>query len=258
MNIVEHKTEKMGDLINSIRCLVAKTVTAYIPSGLQNIYVVGSYSSGEVTILRDTCSDKICMSDIDVIVDVSPFTLLKCHIVNLAQKLSGILTSKIESEGIKTHASIHITSFTLFNSLRFLKAQNTVYLYELTPIDFSQKNYANASHMQCTPNKLDSMNLVFSSIADYVFTKLELVEDDTIHERTYMLAKRCLTILYSFMLFKGIHPRSYVMRISLARRNFDKLNEVLSDEDLQVLDALVEYKLTGDGEVLTQKLPVKP
>jgi hypothetical protein len=48
------------------------------------------------------------------------------------------------------------------------------------------------------------------------------------------------------------------MRISLARRNFDKLNNVLSNEDLQVLDALVEYKLTGDWEVLTKQLPVKP
>jgi predicted nucleotidyltransferase len=256
MNIDNSRMEKKKDFINSVRCLVVRSVNYYIPSGLRDIYVVGSFSSGEVTFFHDKYSNEICMSDIDIIVDVNPFTFLKCHIFNLAQKLSEMLTSKLQLKGVKTHVSISITSFMLFNSLRFLKPQNTVYLYELTPIEPTLNNYTKKSNIsrEFTPNKLDSLNLVFSSIADYVFTKLKLIEDATIHEKTYTIAKRCLTILYSLMLFNGIYPRTYSMRISFARRYFDKLKNVLSDEDIQILDALVDYKLKGDWNILFQKL----
>ena len=105
-----NSTINMNDFIVDFRRLVVKSVNAHFPSGLKNIYVVGSFSSGEITILHNPLSGAVYMSDIDVIVDVDLTTFLKCRITGVAQKLSKLLTDRITSKGVKTHVSISVTS----------------------------------------------------------------------------------------------------------------------------------------------------
>ena len=148
MNVASHKREEINDLIKSIQRFIVENINNYIPSGVRNIYVVGSFSSGEITIIP-SASNEIYISDVDVVVDVDSLTFLKCQIVNLAQELSEMLTKRLRLKGFKTHVSISIASFALFNFLQFLKPQNTVYLYELTPIKSPEVKYL---HEYCVQN----------------------------------------------------------------------------------------------------------
>ena len=92
----------MNDFIIDFRRLVIESINANFPAGVKNIYVVGSFSSGEITVLRDAHSAEVYMSDIDLMVDVDLLSFLKCRITNVAQKLSETLTNRVISKGVKT------------------------------------------------------------------------------------------------------------------------------------------------------------
>jgi len=235
---------------------VIKATRAHIPRGLRNIYVVGSLSSDEATIIRSKCSDKIYASDIELFVDVGISTFIICFVRGVAKELSQKLTKILGFRGFKTHVSITITSFALSRFIPFNRP-NSVYLFELRRIVLDASDFATSPADSLTrPNKLDSLNLVFSSLADYVFAKLNLFENLTVDEKCYIFAKRCLTLLYSLMLFNELYPRSYISRIALAKKRHKKLINVLSYSDLEVLEALTYYKLSGNTVMLTQRLPM--
>lgn len=245
----------MDKLITSTMRLVVRAIREYTSvNDLKKMYVSGSFSSKEVTVIYDQQFDRTYMSDIDILLDVSVAAFVKWRLFDLANEISEILTNALSSKGFKTHVSISTTSFALSRFLPFIKP-NTVYLYELRPVVLDSRNYTiSSSHLLIRPSKSDSLNLVFSSIADYVFAKLDLFENLAIYEKCYILAKRCLTLLYSIMLFNGVYPKSYVERVALAKKYFDKLRNVLSYNDIQVLEVLTEYKLSGNPVILTQKL----
>jgi len=246
----------INDFRNSVVPFVNKAALACFPTGLRDIYVVGSLSSGEVTLIRDDSSDKIYASDIELIIDLSTSAFIIDRLRGVAEKLSKDMTNVLSSRGLKTHVSITTTSFALSRFIPFIKP-NTVYLYELRRVLLGSGDYSvSSSYLPVEPSKLDSLNLIFSSIADYMFAKLNLFKDLTTNEKCYIHAKRCLTLLYSLMLFNGVHPRSYAERVTLAKKHFDKLCEVISGDDIRILEALTKYKLSGNSVILTQRLPL--
>lgn len=245
----------INSFTRSITPFVARAIHTRITKGLRDIYAVGSLSSNEVTVIRNEHSDKIYISDIELIVDVGISTFMICCVKGVAKRLSQELTKILKLRGFKTHVSITITSFALSRLIPSIKP-NSVYLYELKRVKLDSSDFTTFStDLLIRPSKLDSLNLVFSSIADYVFAKLNLFENLTIHEKCYIVAKRCLTLLYSLMLFNEVYPKSYVSRITLAKEHFKKLSNVLSYSDIEVLEALTYYKLSGNLIVLAQKLP---
>jgi hypothetical protein len=100
------------------------------------------------------------------------------------------------------------------------------------------------------------MDLAISSIADYVFLKAGLLECERIEDKCYVVAKRCLTLLNSLMLFNGLCQKSYISRIDLAKKHFDRLKAVITNKDLLLLEALTQYKLSGDIRQLFSKFAI--
>jgi len=235
---------------------VIRAIRASFKKGLRNVYVVGSLASDEVTVICNERSGKMFASDVELIVDVSLPAYAICCVKGTANKLSQKLTEILELRGFKTHASITITSFALSRFIPAIKP-NSVYLYELRHVVLNSKYLTTRSTaFRIRPDKLNCINLVFSSIADYVFARLNLFENLTAPEKCYIIAKRCLTLLYSLMLFNEIYPKSYISRITLAQEHFEKLLDVLSYFDIEVLEALTYYKLSGNLDILVQRLPL--
>jgi hypothetical protein len=237
---------------------VLKSIRQTIPDGI--IFFVGSLSNDEATIVRDSFSSKeILVSDLDIIISVDIRTFVRDRILNLSSRLAKALTSALESEGHKTHVSIRTFSYKLHRLIpSFFPFPNTIYLYEMARVVVDKNQYCiSPVRLSVTPSKSDCLDLIFSAIMDYVPVRLELNKDITTEQKCYTIAKRCLTLIYSLLLFEEKNPRGYPLTVKLAKDYFGSFQHVLACSDLEVLTVLAEYKIQGDPEILTEKLPIK-
>jgi hypothetical protein len=247
---------RANDPVNFVRQLIIKSILRYIPyNSLLGVYAIGSFASDEATIMNCGDSDEIYISDFDGIIDVTPTAYFKYYFNRLAENLSQMLTVYLRSNGLRTHVSLTITCFKLSKLFSSLKP-NTVSLYELRPLISRKESENNLNALRRIPSRVDIINLVYSSIADYVFTYLMEPSSCTVAEKCYIIAKRCLTLLYSLMLFNGIYPNSYTERIALAKKHFNKLAGVLTYNDIEILEVLTDYKLSGNLFTLIERLPL--
>ena len=239
--ILDRKS-KENTLIN----LTLKVIQEVVKSGIKKVYLVGSLASCESTVLNKNT----WVSDVDMIIDVELSTFLKLLILgsrkNLSERLSLVL---------KSHVSVTITSLKLARYFKSIRP-NALYLFEMTPLSLDKTE---AKIQPGRPNEFpglsDSLNLAFSAIADYLFLQSEVHKEVSDEEKTYILAKRCLTLLNSFLMFKRIYSRSYLERMKMATEHYAKLSSILTENDIKVLQILTDFKLSGD-HIILNKLPL--
>jgi len=70
-------------------------------------------------------------------------------------------------------------------------------------------------------------------------------------DKCYVVSKRCLTLLYTVMLFKKYDVGGYKNRIKVAIDNGSDINDVLNERDLRILKTLTDFKVTGEYSYLT-------
>jgi hypothetical protein len=225
--------------------LVIKSLSHYFSNeDIVDAYAIGSFASGESCIFIKN-RDKICLSDFDGIIDLTPAAYIKYYFNKRFDYLSNSLTDFLKAKGLETHVTLKITCSAMPKFFSFSNP-NTVSMYELRSI-MGKDNPAFYS----SPSRQDIINLVYSSIADFLFIKLD---NDNIDEKCYIISKRCLTLLYSLLLFKNIHPKTYRDRAILCEKEFKKLVPILSSEDVEILQILTDFRFSGDLMVLKRRL----
>jgi hypothetical protein len=245
-------------MLNSIILFVLKSIKRNIPDG--KIFFVGSLANNEITIVQDNFGSKgTLVSDMDIIIFVDIPTFVKDRILRLSSKLAIALTHALQLRGHKTHVSIATFSYKLHRLIpSFFPLPNTIYQYEMARVMLNQNQYSiSPIRFRITPSKSDCLDLIFSAIMEYVSVNLGLYEDITIQEKCYVLAKRCLTLLYSLLLFEEKNPRGYTSSAKLIKEHFDEFRDVIAYTDLEVLTILAKYKIQRDPRLLIEKLPLK-
>lgn len=250
------KERCVARMLESIVMFVLKSIQQNIPDG--TVFFVGSLANDEATIVRDGFSSKkILSSDLDIIIFVDMLTFVRNRILKLPSKLAKELTYALESNGHKTHVSVEVFSYALH---RFIPSffPNTIYQYEMARVTLDKNQYSiSPVRLHVTPSKSNCLDLVFSAIMDCTSMKLELYKDITTQQKCYVVAKRCLTLIYSLLLFEAEKPRGYMSTVKLAKNHFSKFQDIIACTDLEVLTVLAEYKIQGDPRILTEKLPTK-
>ncbi|MEM3526035.1 MAG: hypothetical protein QXV37_01350 [Candidatus Jordarchaeaceae archaeon] len=166
------------------------------------IWVSGSLASNEVTFFKK--NRVYFMSDFDIILSVDTLSFLRNSLQKYSNNLSKTLTKALNSKGIKTHVSLTVISPKISQFIRFL-LPNSVYLYEMRPVRTSPYGFDILPYsLNIRPTKIDCLNLIFSALADYIFVKFDLIEDFSIFDKIYVVAKRYCTLVYSLLLFNGI------------------------------------------------------
>lgn len=222
-----------------------RTIQDVVKNGIRQVYLVGSLATGESTVLNK----KTNVSDVDIIIDVDAVTFLKFQLLGFRKRLSTRLRLVL-----KSHVSPMIISSDLARYFASV-SPSTLYMCEMTPVSFDEQKHAiNAYELQEAPSSSDSLNLAFSSIADFLFLQAGLLGDMNNDEKTYLVAKRCLSLLHSFLISMGLYSRSYRERMQLFIENYTSLGAILGDEDIEVLKILTDFKLSGENTVLG-KLP---
>jgi len=252
------KEQCVTKMLNSIVLFVLKSIQQNIPDA--KIFLVGSSANDETTIVRDNFGSKeILVSDLDIIISVDMPTFVRDRILRSSSKLAKALTSALQLRGHKTHVSIGTFSYKLHRLIpSFFPFPNTIYQYEMARVVLDKNQYSiSPVRFRITPSKSDCLDLIFSAIMDYVSMNLELNEDITTQEKCYTVAKRCLTLLYSLLLFEEKNPRGYTSVAKLVKEHFGEFRDVIAYTDLEVLTILAEYKIQGDPRLLTEKLPIK-
>ncbi len=228
-----------------MRDLVIKSLSHYFSNeDIVDAYAIGSFASGEACIFIKN-SDKICLSDFDGIIDLTPAAYIKYYFNKRFDYLSNSLTDFLRARGLETHVTLKITCSAMPKIFSFSNP-NTVSLYELRSI-MGKDN----PDFYSIPSRQDIINLVYSSIADFLFIKLD---NNNIDEKCYSISKRCLTVLYSLLLFNNIRPKSYRDRAILCEKEFKKLAPTLSIEEVEILQILTNFRFSGDLQVLKRRL----
>lgn len=243
-------------MLERIVPFVLRSIQQNIPNG--ETFFVGSLANDETTIVQNNLNSKeILLSDLDIIILVDAATFFRNRILRVPSKLSKALTHTLESKGHKTHVSIDVFSHRLYRLIHSY-FPNTIYQYEMAKVTLN-KNYYSISpiRFQVKPSKSDCIDLIFSAIMDYLSMRLELSEDATTEQKCYAVAKRCLTLIYSLLLFEAKKPRGYRSTAELIKKYFGEFQNVIANADLDVLTALAEYKIQGDAGLLAEKLPLK-
>lgn len=210
--------------------------------GLRAAFFVGSVATNEET-LRFDSSGRLEVSDIDIILDLSLSTYAKFRLLNISQQISKELTLKLAEKGYKTNVSIGLTCFNIAKYLPSVNP-NAIFLFELNPFYSKKREKYSVKQYSIIPTKINCLDLAVSSIADYVFLKADL--SLSTNAKCYTIAKRCLTLLNSLMLFEGLIFKGYNKRFEAVKKNFSKLYSVLSEDDIKYFEAFTLFKLTGN------------
>lgn len=254
VNSCRFLSKTVGDRRPILRTLLSSAIREISINGLRTVYLVGSAASEEMTLVLDQANDMIAPTDIDVVLDLSVLSYAKYRFLNMAGRLSEEISNKLSEKGLKTHVSVALTSFNVSKFLPSIKP-NSVFMFELTPLD-SQATKSLLSSELFLPTKSDSFDLTVSSLADYVFLKTGLLGSLNVREKCYVVAKRCLTLLNSLMLFKGLRSKSYKGRFALANADFEELSNVLTLREISLLKVLTEFKLSGNIGLLANSFGI--
>jgi hypothetical protein len=217
--------------------------------GLRNIaiYVIGSLAKNEEYCIEN---EYIEISDLDLIVFADTTSFVKCVLLDCHKYASRYLSRLLSQKNIRTHISVTFLPYLLYR-IGFLKP-NTIYLYEAKPIVCfrnERKCFIVETRSNIMIDPYDTLNLVISSMADYLAILLKWDQVDT-NEVLYTLAKRVLSVLYALELYMGLNPPSFIEAPSLAERF------KLIDEDLPLLRICSKIKSDKTGGMYSRYAPM--
>lgn len=124
---------------------------------------------------------------------------------------------------------------------------NTVDLYEAKPVICleNEKRCSILRSQRITSiDRYDILNLVISSIADYLAV---LLKQMSLSKALYTIAKRVLTVLYALELYEGLNPPSFIE----APRFAEKV-KIVSRADLPLLEICARIKSNKTGDTYSQ------
>jgi len=218
------------------------------------LYVIGSIAKNEVSCLELENNNvrKLVISDLDLIVLTDLISFIKCMLFNCT-KIADVITNTLRRKGIETHISITLIWPTLYKLLRFFKF-NTINFYEMKMVkclNVSRRCLVIDKVRRPAINPEDVMNLVISSLADYL---LVAVNDTYVDEAVYIIAKRVLSLLYALELSLGLMPKGFTEVPIVAEENFERVSNVIGRNELKLLRIIADFKRNCDLDHLRQSI----
>jgi hypothetical protein len=216
------------------------------------LYIIGSLAKNEISYLelKEENGKLLILSDLDLIVFVDFISFIKYKLLgynNIAVKI----TESLRRNGIKTHISLSLISPELYRLLKFFDF-NTINLYEMKIIKCSKVSelcQIVEKSRKVTVRTEDCLNLVISSIADYIFVSINNVHAK---EAIYILSKRILSLFYALELSMGLTPKGFTDVPTIAEKNSEKINGFIDEDELKLLYIIANFKKNCDLNYLKQ------
>ena len=230
-------------LIDAVRC--------NIKDGVNNIFVVGSRAYDEYTVIDNVNNNReYIVSDLDVFIDLNIRTYLLTFFTPIMFNVNKTIKDRLIKEKIVSNISISFRPLKLGRYLPFFYPNN-LYLFEFRPIYvINDKFIIGNKGFDIIPKDIDALNLLFSSLADYIYLVSSKKDNVRIREYIYTLSKRCLTVLYCVLIFNKVYSSSYIDRIILAKKKSLLIDYLISTEELKIFELLTKYKISGDYKLL--------
>jgi len=209
------------------------------------VLLTGSVANGEGTVIGRM--PYIIASDFDFV----SYPDLQYYIKNRAYfgKLSRKISLKLQEKGVSTHVEFLPTPSILHATAHF--AMPKIYEYEFAFASKCVFGEFPSFKKVARPSKRDALDLVFTVISDLVFSEFKGVSET---EKSYIYAKRALTLLNSILIFHGFYAETYEKRMELARKYVRRAAFPISDNEMKILEAFNEYKLGGIFEHLLESI----
>jgi hypothetical protein len=216
--------------------------------------VVGSIAKNEISYLelKKENGRLLILSDLDLIVLADSISFIKYKLLEYNQ-ITVKIAESLERNGIKTHISLTLMCPRLYKLLNFSNL-NTINLYEIKIIKCPKS--PKPCQIVEKPKKVivsteDCLNLVISSIADYIFV---LVNKVRTKEAIYIISKRILSLFYALELSMGLTPRGFTDVPIIAEKNLEKINNFVGENELKLLYVIANFKKNCDLSYLKQNI----
>jgi hypothetical protein len=216
--------------------------------------VVGSIAKNEISYLelKKENGKLLILSDFDLIVLADFISFIKYKLLEYNQ-ITVKIAESLERNGIKTHISLTLMCPRLYKLLN-LSNLNTINLYEIKIIKCPKS--PKPCQIVEKPKKVivsteDCLNLVISSIADYIFV---LVNKVRTKEAIYIISKRILSLFYALELSMGLTPRGFTDVPIIAEKNLEKINNFVGENELKLLYVIANFKKNCDLSYLKQNI----
>jgi len=209
------------------------------------VLLTGSVATGEATIIRSGSHVMMSDLDFDVFVKMPYYFIAKRRFREISKKLIETCQKKSIHTKILFHPQLELFSFFTPKIYLYEYRVASKLMYGEIP-DFVNRRLS-------LPSTEDALELVFSTIADYISVNSR--SETTTPERIYIYAKRSLTLLYSILIIERICVYRYNERVARAVIALQEGNLTLIDHsDVFVLSALTRFKLSGSIEKLKRTL----
>ncbi len=253
VHLLNCNVSKIQRLYEYLLLLVYNELTRVKPRRLF-LYVIGSIAKNEISCLEleNNDAEKLVISDLDLIALTDLTSFIKCKLLNCT-KIADVITNTLRQKGIETHVSLTLTWPALYKLLRFFKF-NTVNFYEMKKVKCSNINkrcHIIEKTKEPVINLEDALNLVISSIADYIFVA---INDVRINEAMYIISKRVLSLLYALELSLGLTPKGFTEVPLVAENNFEIVSNIVERNELKLLYTMANFKRSCDLNYLKQSI----
>jgi hypothetical protein len=205
------------------------------------ILLTGSVANGEGTVVEH--DSLIAASDFDFMVYMTLSELLKNR--RLLFNLSQEITTRFVKRGIGTHVKFTPSSGILQSALHL--ANSSIYEYEFAHASKCLFGKPPSIDRNARPTKKDALELTFTVVSDLIFSKFKNLSEI---EESYIYAKRALTLLNSLLIFLGVFAETYQERLKIARNYVSTSAFPINQNDLETLEMLTDYKLSGSFQYL--------
>ena len=214
---------------NSIKCILA----------------TGSIANGEGTVIKHKSSTVASDFDFVVYIDFSYYLKNRTNFINLSK----IITAQLLKSKIDTHVVFLPSPLLLQRDIHFSKS--SIYEYEFAIASKCVFGKTRHFNLAARPNKKDALELTFTVVGDLVFSNFESLSDI---EKSYIYAKRALTLLNSLLIFHGYFAETYEKRINIAEKYGSRGLLPLTTDELKILKIFYGYKLSGSLQQLLASL----
>jgi len=205
-------------------------------SKIKCILITGSLANGEGTVIE--YDSAVVASDFDFVIYLDFPYYLKSR--NLFQQLSQQISTILVGRRINTHV-VFLPTTEIFH--RIIPSKNSaIYDYEFTTASKCIFGKMPSLNKFARPTKEDALELTFTMISDLVFSDLKNFSKI---EESYIYAKKALTLLNSILIFHGFFAETYQKRIEIARKYSVEGKIPLTQDEIKILEAFTEYKLSG-------------
>ena len=255
-NQMECNKQKLYSFYRLLLSLIYRILISSRPRKLA-LYVIGSVAKNEISCIELENKDrkKLVISDLDVMVVVDLRSFIKYMFLGYS-KIGSTLTNILRSKGLETHISITILSLLPFKVLRNLRF-NTINFYEMKRVICYGAD-TNCHIVESTEktrkyviNPDDALDLIVSSIADYIFV---VTDNVYIKEAVYLTAKRILSLFYALELSLGLTPKGFTEVPVVAENNFEKISNIVGRNELKLLYIIANFKRNCDINYLRQNI----